>query len=533
MWSTHEERFDMNERTPTNPDLKDFFELTILKQLFEDVFYAFVSGHPDDMTATDLADQALSIARAQGYGNFGTVYRSQLIDALNEVGTSYKHVCDRVSVLAAQFPGVQVSMTDGWHKYRIYTDSGHGSVLKIDTEVRVSHGWINPGPLVEDVVKATVYLVDRYNYDYRTASLTEWSPQDNLVIWRDVVRGNGFLTFILSAARTALTPMRVTVSTSTRPALRPVPPPPVPCPWPGPYPQPCPPGPLPPPVPYWPPPPPPIPPVWPESTLTRQVVAGRTVGGITKGSVLPAGLTFTLFVEWLLRGGEIPTEDTDPTATLELALAANDSTVPAGNEAQLVCTVSWGTAQANGNIQFWRHTASEAADTLVGTLSPVTGQTVYKLPLAQLPMVESEFYATFDYTRQHAQTTGTCTSTRVSYTPSAPDRVFFDAVPLDYSPSAISIVQFSGSAEMNDATLAAGIHLTVPTNRNTICIAFPQAYASRVKWYNTDETFSVRQETQAPSPTTLDVQSNGRTVRYNVYLWGAAFFSPSYFILTI
>ena len=83
------------------------------------------------------------------------------------------------------------------------------------------------------------------------------------------------------------------------PAPQPVP---APAPYPPYYPYPMPPmpGPITPgQLPFPPPLPPPI-----ETTLIRQIVAERTVGGIKAGDVLPAGLSFTEFVEILLRGTE-------------------------------------------------------------------------------------------------------------------------------------------------------------------------------------------------------------------------------------
>ena len=159
----------MNERTSLDPDLKSFFELTVLKQLFEDNFFAFAHGNPGNRTPVELASNALSLAYQQGYNEFDVAHRSQLVNALTPVVDTYRKICEKYFVLANTFPDVKFSIIDGWRKYRIFRDSPvYGGILKIETEVRMSHGRTALEMFNEDIIKAVVYLVDKFNYNYRT-----------------------------------------------------------------------------------------------------------------------------------------------------------------------------------------------------------------------------------------------------------------------------------------------------------------------------------------------------------------------------
>lgn len=584
----------MNDRTPIDPDLKNFFELTVLKQLFEDNFFAFVNGKPGTMTAVELAEQAFSIAHTQGYTDFDVAHRSQLTNALEEVILSYRDICNKYSVLANRFPDIKFSIIDGWRRYRIFNDGISGNVLKIVTEVRMAHGRTALEMFNEDIIKATVFLVDRYNYNYRMEELQEWTVQNNLIVWKDIIQGNGFLNFILTKARTVMVPMRVVVSTSTRPMVKPIPPPPTPCPWPepqpgpvppGPFspPGPLPPGPLPPgpfppspcppgpgphpfppvppqpapgpypppgpqpspiyppqpipppaPVPYWPPPPPP-PPVIADCALVRQVIAERTVGGIKKGSVLPAGLTFTVFVEWLLHGDPEPVVDTDPEGVLELN---TDVPIGAPYVAQLNFTITdLGTAQPH-TVCFYERNMSMAGaparrddnsiqpgDRLIGTETYVEGQRNYSITLESLPDHAVVYYVAMDYKQQHSGEEKQYESNKEPWTPAS--RIYFDAVALDAVPQAEDIAQMD-NVTVSNALLQGGIRVVVPTSgySNTIFIAVPMDFINSIEWFAGDGTT----HDNPPEPWVVpDV--NGKA--YAAYKWAAGYGSPQTFILKL
>ena len=578
----------MNERTPVDPDLKSFFELTVLKQLFEDNFFAFVNGKPAKLSAIELAEQAFSIAHTQGYGDFDVAHRSQLVNALEEVIVSYRDICNKYSVLVQRFPDIKMSILGGWRRYRIFNDGTSGNVLKIETEVRMAHGRTALEMFNEDVVKAVVYVVDRYNYNYRTDQLYEWAPQDNLVVWKDIIQGNGFLNFILTKSRTVMTPMRVVVSTSTRPMVKPIPPPPTPMPWPppppgppvppspfgpvppppypgpgpippspgpGPFPPPFPPapqpspGPYPPPgpqptpiyppcpppppapVPFWPPPPPP-PPVIADCALTRQVIAERTVGGIKKGSMLPAGLTFTLFVEWLLHGEEEPVEDVDPSGTIEL----NTENPPEGAAGEVVFTVTdLGTSEPT-MVYFYERdnllsgAASPRGDRLIGTLPYVEGQLEYRLPIDTLPDHPVLYWVTMNYTKKHEQTTDTYESDKVPYTPPVKEQmVYFGSVPFGTHPSA-GVLTGLGSTPITAALLNtySGVHFTISSNGTVPVVAYPAQFIA-AKWFATNESYDARIMAQTP-PSPYSVEIDG--TRYNVYLFDAKYYGNNHVILT-
>ena len=585
----------MNDRTPVDPDLKTFFELTVLKQLFEDIFFSFVNGKPGTKTAVELAEIAFSIAHEQGYTDFSVVYRSQLVNALEEVVISYRDICNKYSVLANRFPDVKFSIIDGWRRYRIFNDGLMGNVLRINTEVRMAHGRTALEMFNEDIIKATVYLVDRYNYNYRTDQLEEWNIQNNLVIWKDIIQGNGFLNFILTKARTIMTPMRVVVSTSTRPMVKPIPPPPTPTPWPGPQPWPVPPGPFPPgpgpvppgpgpyppvppapppgpgpfppvpphpapgpfpppgpqpspiyppcpppppaPVPFWPPPPPP-PPVIADCALVRRVVAERTVGGIKKDSVLPAGLTFTVFVEWLLRGDPQPIEDLDPSGILALN---TDVPVGAPYVAELNFTITdLGTSLPHTVCFYERDVLLSGAasprdgedevqpgDRLIGTKDYVNGQTNYSITLDALPDRPVVYYVAMDYKQQYSGENKEYESNKVPWQPPAPDDLlYFAAVPLHYEPTESDVLAMESfnlsSSEVSAALAGSGYNFTIPTDYTydqTCFVALPTSRVPTLSWWSADGALA-----QEPPP---DEQGNGgfRTaivingVRYTAITW--------------
>ena len=578
----------MNERTPVDPDLKSFFELTVLKQLFEDNFFAFVNGKPAKLSAIELAEQAINIAHTQRYGDFDVAHRSQLVNALEEVIVSYRDICNKYSVLVQRFPDIKMSILGGWRRYRIFNDGTSGNVLKIETEVRMAHGRTALEMFNEDVVKAVVYVVDRYNYNYRTDQLYEWAPQDNLLVWKDIIQGNGFLNFILTKSRTVMTPMRVVISTSTRPMVKPIPPPPTPMPWPppppgppvppspfgpvppppypgpgpippspgpGPFPPPFPPapqpspGPYPPPgppptpiyppcpppppapVPFWPPPPPP-PPVIADCALTRQVVAERTVGGIKKGSLLPAGLTFTLFVEWLLHGEAEPIQDIDPSGTIEL----NTENPPEGSAGEVVFTVTdLGTSEPT-MVYFYERdnllsgVVSPRGDRLIGTLPYVEGQLEYRLPIDALPDHPVLYWVTMNYTKKYEQTTDTYETDKVPYTPPVKEQmVYFGSVPSGTHPTAGVLIGF-GSTPITAALLNtySGVHFTISSNGTVPVVAYPAQF-SAAKWFATNESYDARVMAQTP-PSPYSVEIDG--TRYNVYLFDAKYYGNNHVILT-
>lgn len=446
----------MKETAATiDPDLKSFFELYVLKQLFEDVFFPFVHGNPGTDTGTELASKALSLAEQQGY-HFDVTYRGQLVEAMERLADSYREVCNKHSRLVAKFPDVKAAILGGWRQYRMYTDGMTGEIFKVESEVRLSQGNTALQMYNENIVKATVYLVSRYNYEYRTANLTEWAIQDNVVIWRDLVQGCGFLNFIFTKSRTAVLPMRVVVSTNTRSMIKPVPVPSTPIPWP---PAPCPtPGPMPPvpgphPGPVPPPPPSPIPPPPPgphivpdpfgpipiphppvvaDCALVRQVIAQRTLGGIKRDEVLPMGLTFTQFVERLLRREEPDIEeDIDPYGIVELQIQHVVGIIPPpADTGKLVFSITnQTTAIPPGQVKFWQlrcnrddtEISGEAA-TCLETQDYQANQREYEVEIS-LPtdsLYGYKYYVTMSFTRQYAETRGSIQSNSVGYRPTAP-----------------------------------------------------------------------------------------------------------------
>lgn len=593
----------MNERT-SDPDLKSFFELTVLKQLFEDNFFAFIQGRPGNKTPVELASVALSLAYQQGYSEFDVAHRTQLVNALTPIVDTYGKICERYRVLANTFPDVKFSIIDGWRRYRIFRDGPmHGSILKIETEVRMSHGRTALEMFNEDIIKAVVYLVDQYDYNYRTEQLEEWHVQDNLITWRDIIQSNGFLNFILTSQNNVAFPMRVVLSVNTRPMVKPIPPPPTPVPWPGPQPWPIPPGPIPPgpfppgpgpvppgpgpyppvppapppgpgpfppvpphpapgpfpppgpqptpiypplpppppaPVPFWPPPPPP-PPVIADCALVRRVVAERTVGGIEKGSVLPAGLTFTVFVEWLLRGSPEP-EDEDPRGHLTL-----DTNVPVG--APYAATLTFeiyylGTSLPRTVCFYQRDVVSGAAardgddsvqpgDILVGTTPYVAGQMEYSINLESLPDHSVEYYVSMDYKQEHSGDVKEYESNKEPWSPPVAADVFYAAaIPLGQEQTASKIMQMA-SMEISDSLLRAGITVIVPCTGDattTVFFAIPVSYRSKIKWLTADGSAG-----QAPSEDRHWVVTGINGQSYDTYDWGAdlGYYGPQTFLLKL
>ena len=686
----------MKERTPIDPDLKNFFELQVLKQLFEDNFFAFVDGKPGRLSPVELAERAFNIAHIQGYTDFTAEHRSQLIEALEQIVVTYADICKKWSVLKYKFVDVKFSILGGWRQYRIFNDGITGNVLKITAEVRMNSGRTALEMYNEDVVKATVYLIDRMNYNYRTDQLQEWNIQNNLIVWKDLIQGNGFLNFILTKDRTGVVPMRVVVSTQTRPLIKPLPPPPTPVPWPwpqpGPFPGPTPvpmphppgppvqpgfgpvPGPMPPapgpnpyppnpwhgpvpgpwgrdggkvkegedkpaapregtsddsafnmkpsdeptswpapwpdphypvpgpapdqpgpqpfpdpygppvpgpqptpifppppmptpppaPVPFWPPPPPP-PPVIADCALTRTVVAERTVGGIKKGDVLPAGLTYTVFVEWLLRGTDPLPEDEDPIITLAEQHSYDDVS------GQLTCTItSLGTAQPSV-IRFYMQPLEVNEDSTISGVAardrinldePIylgkrdyeEGQTVYTLPCEEWstldnklpknpPYVRVKYFAIMSYVSKYTQTDGNVRSNEEYYTPPAPippsvqDYIFSAAVPLidpdtgnKFIPTGDQIAGYS-VIEFDEDMLRSSIRVEFPCQRNTAVIAVPEDMLNKIAWFESDGATPLTLPTTAAGRGGRDYTVTINNRAYKVYLWDTKYYGTQSVIL--
>ena len=645
----------MNERTaldPTklDPDLKSFFELQTLKQLFEDVFFAFVQGHPGNHTPVELAEVVFNIAHMQGYDKFDAQHRSQLVESLEQLVPTYRDICRRYSVLKNKFPDIKFQILGGWRHYRAYNDGLTGKVLKVQTEVRVNSGRTALEMFNENIIKATVWLIDRFNYNYRTDDLQEWSIQNNLVVWKDIIQGNSYLNFILTKERFGVYPMRVVVSSSTRPMIKPMPPPPTPVPWPGPMPGPVPPGelypcpppvispvpavpggypmagaepqhimgpdptptpgvmndpytagmgivngpfesptgiqpspmtmayppgqPQPAPVPLWPIPPPP-PPVVADCALIRSVIAERTVGGIKKGSVLPAGLTYTTFVEWLLHADE-EHQDVDPKVSLSLVIPSSQEEM----SGDLVFTINdLGTAQPH-KIQFFYtpdpdavntepdaeegegedesgdtppetqggylpaprdrmipvNTKDAEGDTFQGELTYQEGVTEYTLSLQQLPAIPVKFYAVMTYTSEYDQIEGTA---HTNYVPYVPVVVIYSGAVRWYPPEQVAgmskrqrreirpdadQIKLMTQTPISDKLLGGqGIRVPIPTKGNTIFVAFPKSFEDKVKWYNATGTIA------EAHPEPYEVLIGG--INYNAYLWDKLYLGPNEFRL--
>ena len=190
------------------------------------------------------------------------------------------------------------------------------------------------------------------------------------------------------------------------------------------------------------------------------MIAERTVGGIKKGSMLPAGLTFTLFVEWLLHGENEPVEDVDPSGTIELNTDQSTQMLPVEevgeHEAELRFTITKpGTAQPKTVCFYSRPLTTSGAvsprDTFIYSTPYVEGQMVYYCPIQTLPSVQTEYYATMDFKRQHAQTDGQIETDKVPYIPETHSELnlYFGPVPLGAMPETTNEIKAMEKIDLN------------------------------------------------------------------------------------
>ena len=277
-----------------------------------------------------------------------------------------------------------------------------------------------------------------------------------------------------------------------------------------------------------------------ECALVRRVVAERTVGGIKKDSVLPAGLTFTLFVEWLLRGDAEPVQDEDPKGVIALNTDTATQVLPVEqygeHEAELRFTITEpGTAEPHTVCFYSRPIGTSGAvaprDTLVYTTPYVDGQTVYYAPIEKLPLVQTEYYATMDFKRKYEQTEDEIETDPVPYVPPAKeDVVFFAAVEVGTRPTESAIVEMDNipmsAALLNTDT---GVHFTVSPNAQAVFVAFPTRYQG-VSWFATDAAYSGRLGPEAAPDIQYSVLIDGE--RYTAYVTERKFYNPHHLILT-
>lgn len=261
-----------------------------------------------------------------------------------------------------------------------------------------------------------------------------------------------------------------------------------------------------------------------DCALVRRVVAERTVGGIKKGSILPAGLTFTVFVEWLLRGEPEP-EDEDPAGVLRL-----NTVVPVGAPyaAELDFTITkYGTALPR-TISFYERGTS--TDTLLGTYDYVNDQDNYIHKLETLPDHRTEYYAILTYKLQYSETIKDYESNHVWYTPETPVqtyKIYGAAIPLEMEPTASEIMQMA-SVDVTDEALSVGVQINIPTSgyTTTIFIAVPMAIRDRIDWFAGDGTT----HDNPPEPTTVTGVNNQS---YAAYKWAVGYGIPQTFILKL
>ena len=280
-------------------------------------------------------------------------------------------------------------------------------------------------------------------------------------------------------------------------------------------------------------------------------MAERTVGGIKKGDVLPAGLTYTVFVEWLLRGTDPLPEDEDPIITLAEQHSYDDVS------GQLTCTItSLGTAQPSV-IRFYMQPLEVNEDSTISGVAardrinldePIylgkrdyeEGQTVYTLPCEEWstldnklpknpPYVRVKYFAIMSYVSKYTQTDGNVRSNEEYYTPPAPplkrDYIFSAAVSMTdpdtgnkFIPTGDQIAGYS-AIEFDEDMLRSSIRVEFPCDDSTMVIAVPEDMLDKIAWF----------ESNGSTPLTLPTTAAGRGGRdytvtinnraYKVYLW--------------
>ncbi len=513
-------------------NVKNLFELQVLKKLMEDNFISLAGGDVSPYNAITLAEHCFDIASMQGYGNFSTAYRSQLINALGEILSTYSDVCRRYEELKAKYPEENFVNLGGLGVYEYRRDGLNGCILKISTDVRAGVDCRIPGkPEHENIISVSFYVLDKYNYNYRTAALDRWEIRNNLLVWKDIVQGNALLNFILTLPRSAAIPMRTVSQYSTRQMVKPIPtPPPPPAPYPYPYPPV--PGPVPPPGPYPFPPPgpapypfPPVPPAPPppppphDCIIQREVIAARTLGGINKGDILPVGLSFTQFAEWLLHGSD---GEVSPT----IRLTISDKTL------NLEIT-DRGTSTPT-SILFYQ----TGDDVALFETEFVEGQMVYTL-LVDPPYGTTEYYAVLKYNNSKVVPCN-LESNDVSITIEEPvreDYIYFGAKPNGVIPTAEDIL--AGEAlVISDNLLENGIRFRVPTQLTVMYLAIPISYIREGKneyagtWlppqlFASDGATPEAYPTREPIDIAIDSDANN----YRLYVWDTPFVLPLTYIM--